>query len=82
MHHDELARNVDCFCHLLQLRIVDSSHEGFRHADVSAQRTEHLVVDGSIQGLQDMRLLFLLLKPLVDRQVCECKELTLEIVVI
>ena len=82
MHHDKLTRNVDRLCHLLQLWIFDSSHEGFRHTDVSAKRTEHLMVDGSVQGLQDMRLLFLLFKLLVDCQVCECKELALGIVVI
>ena len=82
MHYDKLACNVDCSRHLLQLWIVDSSHECFRHADVSPKRTEHLVVDSGVQGLQDMCLLLLLFKLLVDCQVCECKELAFGIVII
>ena len=38
------------------------------------------MVNSSVQGLQKMGLLLLLFESLVDRQVCESKELTLGVV--
>ena len=80
MKHQHVARNAYCLSHLLLTRIRKLSEEASRYFHVGFQWGEHLMVNRCVQSLEQSVCLFLLLQPLVHRNVLEVQDLALPLV--